>query len=108
MFFLQTILGSAVSAGNSLDADAAKIPNSLAWLALNLVTRGVKAYLQIDLTDAEKAEQRNDHSYLNDIVRDKPRFEQPDNPSDGGMQPQPTPRITVPVRNFTSRTTDGI
>lgn len=75
---------SAAGAANGLDLDTAKIPNSLEWLALNLISRAVKGYLEIELTDAEKADQRSDNSYLADIVRLRLKFEMADVPAGNG------------------------
>ena len=100
---------SAISPGNALDTDATKIPNSLEALALGMIVREVKGYLEVDLSEFEKQQMRDDASWLNRMTDEKLRFEVPDT-SDGNatMQAQPTPAITIKTRNFTERTMDGV
>ena len=59
---------AAVSAGNQLDADATKIPNSLEGLALGMIVRKLKDYLEIEQTKFESDQAADDRSYLNRIV----------------------------------------
>ncbi len=93
---------AAVMAANDVDTDATKIPASLEWLALNLITREVKGYIEIELNDQEKQQQRNDDSYLLDIVRIPIRFAPPDNPAGTGNR---SPSITAEAVNVPCRMT---
>ena len=67
------------------------------------------ANLEVELSDFEKQQMRDDASWLNRMTDEKLRFEVPDT-SDGNatMQAQPTPAITIKTRNFTERTMDGV
>ncbi len=72
---------AAVSVGNSLDVDPTKIPNSLKGLAVRMVTRRLKDYLEMPLSPDENQQAKEDASYLTRIGDDKIRFETPDNPA---------------------------
>ena len=71
----------AISVGNSLDRDAAKIPNSLKSLAARIALFALCERIQFALTDDQRDTKRNDQSYLNRIIDEKIRFERPDNPA---------------------------
>jgi len=72
------MLRAACSTGNQLDADTTKIPNSLKGLAVRMITRALKDYLQMPLTPDEKDKAAEDLSYRNRISDQKMRFETPD------------------------------
>jgi hypothetical protein len=77
-------LRATVSTGNTLDADTAKIPNSLKGLALRMVMRRIKDYLEYPLSADELKQATDDSSYLNRIVDSKIQFETPDTPGGSG------------------------
>lgn len=76
-------LRAAISVGNDLDFDPTKIPSSLKGLALRLITRRIKDYLEQPLSTDELKQADDDRSYLNRIIDDKIRFEAPDTPGGG-------------------------
>jgi hypothetical protein len=95
---------SAVSTGNVLDLDTTKIPNSLKALALRMVGRRVKAYLDRALNTDEQAQARTDDSYLNRIIDSKIKFELPDTPAPGDGEMQGAggvAALNVPCRQVT-------
>ncbi len=94
------------STGNQLDADPSKIPNSLKGLALRMITRSLKDWIQMPLTADESKKAEEDSSYLNRIMDNKVRFETPDTPSGGAeMQSAGSIEITNVSDRFASRQT---
>ena len=87
-----TIRGAA-SNGNRLDVDATKIPNSLKGLALRMILRRLKDYLEYALTPDEVKQAADDSSYLNRIIDEKIRFELPDTPGTDEMQVSPSIQV---------------
>ena len=79
-------LRAACSTGNQLDIDTTKIPNSLKGLALRMIIRALKDYLQVPLTQDERDKATEDSSYRNRISDQKMRFEIPDQAAAGEMQ----------------------
>ena len=79
-------LRAACSTGNQLDVDTTKIPNSLKGLALRMIIRSLKDYLQVPLTQDERDKATEDSSYRNRISDQKMRFEIPDQAAAGEMQ----------------------
>jgi hypothetical protein len=69
---------AAVSTGNALDADTTKIPNSLKGMAVRMVVRRLKDYIQQPLTTDELKQADDDRSYLNRIIDGNIQFEKPD------------------------------
>lgn len=99
---------SAVSAGNALDSDTTKIPNSLEGLAVGMITRGLKDYLEIELSSAEQKQADDDRSWLNRIVDEKLQFETPDDSAGSGEMNSSYPSIaTVDPDTTKRRTTRG-
>ena len=94
------------STGNQLDADSAKIPNSLKGVALRMITRSLKGWLEFPLTPDESKKAEEDASYLNRIMDNKVRFEMPDTPAGGAeMQNAGSIEITNVSERFASRQT---
>lgn len=91
---------AAVSAGNQLDADATKIPNSLEGLALGMIVRKLKDYLEIEQTKFESDQAADDRSYLNRIVDARLKFETPD--TAGGSAEMSSPPIVQTVQEGSS------
>lgn len=94
---------AALSTGNTLDQDTTKIPNSLKGLALRLINRRVKGYLDRELTSEETAQANDDRGYLNRIMDQKIRFETPDDPAgsaemQGGSSIQVGDQIDSPTQ----------
>jgi hypothetical protein len=99
-----------MSVANVLDANALAVPNSLKGLAVRMIIRALKTRIELSLTDDERAEQKEDASYLNRIGDLKLRFEMPDNP-DGSAEMQsvtPSPGIPLRHREFTQWSEDGL
>jgi len=71
----------AISVGNQLDRDTFKIPRSLKALAVRIALFALMERIQFALTDDQRDTKRNDQSYLNRIIDEKIRFEQPDTPA---------------------------
>lgn len=84
---------ASVSTGNRLDQDTSKIPNSLKGVALRMITRRLKDYCQQPLTSDELAQQKDDQSYLQQIITEKVRFELPDTPGTDEMQVSPAIQV---------------
>ena len=82
---------SAVKAGNVLDADPAKVPNSLLGLTVRLAVFFLMERIRFSLTEDQKETKKNDNSYLLRITDKRERFEVADDPAtDGGeMQQRP-------------------
>jgi hypothetical protein len=99
-----------MSVANVLDADPTKVPNSLKGLAVRMIIRGLKARIELPLTDDERAEQKEDASYLNRIGDLKLRFETPDNPAGAAEMQSVTPSPGIPPRRreFTEWSEDGL
>ena len=99
----------AVSAGNALDVDVTRVPNSLKRLTARRAFFALVDVLQADLGTDQRETKKNDQSRLNRLIDEKLRVEAPDNSAGHGeMQTQPSPSINPRQRNFTDRTTDGI
>src|SRR4029077_15273604 len=78
---------AAISTGNTLDQDKTKVPNSLKKLALRMITRDLKDYLELALTPDEQKQADRDTKYLAQVNAEKIRFEIPDTPAaDAEMQ----------------------
>ncbi len=82
---------SAVSAGNALDLDPTKIPNTLKGLAIRMVVRRVKDFLDQTPTALEVEDMKADNSYILRIVDEKLKFEQPDTPAGSAEMQPPAP-----------------
>lgn len=76
----------ACSTGNTLDADTAKVPNSLRALTARMAFWQLAALASVALTTDEAKQRDMDASRLNRISDQKVRFETPDVPSSGEMQ----------------------
>ena len=72
---------ASISVGNTIDIDVASIPNSLKALALRMIVRRIKDYVEYPLREDERKQASDDLSYLNRIIDSKIRFELPDNPA---------------------------
>ncbi len=79
---------AALSMGSVLDIDQTKIPNSLKGLALRMMTRRLKDYIEYPLSTDELKQADDDRNYLNQIINAKIQFEKPDTPS-GSAEQQP-------------------
>jgi hypothetical protein len=69
------------AAGNQLDQDTTKIPNSLKDIGARMAFRQLKTRINVDLTQDERDQRKEDSAYLDQIVQNKIRFELPDNPA---------------------------
>ena len=97
-------LRAACSTGNQLDVDTTKIPNSLKGLALRMIVRSLKDYLQMPLTQDERDKAAEDLSYRNRISDQKMRFETPDNAAaTGEMQSAGSIEISTVNKPFAGR-----
>lgn len=96
-------LRGAISTGNRLDSDTTKIPNSLKGIAIRMVVRRLKDYLDVEMTPAEQKQADDDRSYLNRIVDAKIQFEQPDT-SGGDAEMQSTKGFEQVTGQTTERT----
>jgi hypothetical protein len=103
-------LRATISTGNPLDVDPTKIPRSLRGLAVRMVVRRIKDYLETELSNAEIKQAEEDRSYLLRINDNKLRFELPDNAAvDSAEQtPAPKPRISCRRKHFSRFEEDGI
>ena len=69
----------AVSAGNQLDIDPTKVPESLKALTARIAFYSLMTdLLFMELTHSQSDSRKFDHSRLNRITDEKLRFEQPD------------------------------
>jgi len=101
-------LRAACSTGNALDTDTTKIPNSLKGLALRMLTRRLKDYLEIELSPGETAQANDDRSYVNRITDQKLRFETPDNSAGGAEMQQAGGIDTISSTNRDDYTRKGM
>jgi hypothetical protein len=100
---------AAVSAGNSLDADPAKIPNSWKGRAVRMIVRLLKSRIEYPETPGEMRQADEDAAFLARTIDERLRFEAPDNPdASAEMQPQPTPQIKPRRRRFSPRNENGL
>lgn len=100
----------AVAAGNTLDADEAKVPNSLKSVAMRLAVFALSERIRMPLSDDQRETRRNDYNDLMRIHDSRQRVEQPDAVAHGlsEIQSEPNPKIHCKHRDFTNRTMDGI
>ncbi len=82
-------LRAAISKGNSLDSDITKIPISLEGLAIRMITRRLKDYLDENLTELESKQADEDAAYFRRIIDEQLPFETPDDPA-GSAEMQQT------------------
>jgi phage gp36-like protein len=78
---------TAVSAGNSLDVDTTKVPNSLLGLTIRIAFYELCRRIRLPLTEDDRSAERADQSRINRITDKKLRVEVPDN-SDGTAEMQ--------------------
>lgn len=98
----------AVASGNTMDVDAAKVPNSLKSVAVKLALYDLMRRLRLDLSSSESEDERNQISDLKRIDDSRKRVEAPDHPDAGAeMQSQPVPAITRRRRQFKASQEDG-
>jgi hypothetical protein len=98
----------AVAAGNALDQDTAKVPNSLKAVTVRMVVFALMERIRLNLTQDQRDTRRDDISDLKRIQDTQQRVETPDNPAgQAQMQSQPVPRISVPPRRFRNREEEG-
>jgi hypothetical protein len=69
---------AACSAGNQLDADATKVPNSLKGLTIRRGLFALMERISYPLSNDQRETRRNDNGYLLQISRDELKFELPD------------------------------
>jgi len=108
---------AAIAAGNILDVDKTKVPNSLVGLAGRMCTRAVKTALDMVLTQDERDQRKEDNDYLKTLENEKIAFETPDTPAGSAemqssgdiLQQQTGGNIdgTTPTE-FSRKTTDGL
>jgi hypothetical protein len=99
----------AISTGNILDQDTAKVPNSLLDVAVRIALFNLMARIGLPLKEDQRDTKRDDASDLKRISDQKIRVEDADTPdADGEMQPSPAPAIRKKHREFTNRSMDGI
>jgi hypothetical protein len=77
----------AVSAGNTLDVDPAKVPPSLKGLTVRMALFALHERLRVALSEDQKDTRKNDNSDLLRIADRKVRVEEPSNP-DVTLAPQ--------------------
>jgi hypothetical protein len=101
---------SACSAGNQLDVDPTKVPNSLKGLTIRIALFGLMERIGYALTEDQRDTRRNDNSWLLRINDNETRFEKPDNAAaDSAEQtPAPAPRVNRRHRHFKGWDEDGI
>jgi hypothetical protein len=102
---------AACSTGNDMDADPAKIPNSLKSLTIRLALFTLMERIGYPLSEDQRDTRRNDNSWLLRISDDKQRFEQPDTPAGNAeMQPGMTIDIVTQTRRkpYTREGMDGL
>ena len=100
----------AIATGNSLDANPAKVPNSLQAVTIRLAIFALMERIRFPLSEDQKDTKRNDNSDLIRIHDAKERVEIPDDiaAGDAEIQNNPSPSIRRKRRQFTNRTMDGI
>lgn len=72
---------ASISPGNVLDADVTKIPNSLKDLAARMSVRFLKQRIQMDMTQDERDQRKEDNDYLTILRKEQTAFELADNPA---------------------------
>ncbi|HEX4085916.1 MAG TPA: hypothetical protein VHY22_13465 [Chthoniobacteraceae bacterium] len=94
----------AISTGNTMDADAAKVPNSLKNVAVKLAFFNLMGRLRLDLSPSEAEDKRDQISDLKRIQDDEVKVEEPDTPGGNAeMQHGNTVGVIRPVRQQTTR-----
>jgi len=94
---------------NALDADTSTIPADLKSLACRMIMRQCQSRLQLELTDDEREEQRNDLRYLERIAKCEIPVAATDDPVTDEVQPgAASPSITARTRYFSRELQDGI
>lgn len=79
----------ACAAGNALDLDAGKVPNSLRGLTARLALHALMERIGLALSPAQQRTRASDEKWLERIAEQKTRFEAPDDPAGSAeMQPQ--------------------
>lgn len=100
----------ASCATNVLDADATKIPGDLVDLACRMVLRVAKGRLEIELTQDERDDRRDDARRLERIAACDLKIEATDNPEATASiaMATATPLMNEVTRNFTRTQQNGI
>lgn len=97
-----------VSAGNDLDVDSTKVPNSLAGLTIRLAFYNLCSRIEYELSKDQADDKRNDQSEINRIFDKQIRVEAPDTAGGGGeMQSVPLPGIRPRPKQFSQQDEDG-
>ena len=100
---------TAVSTGNALDTDPTKVPNSLKGLAARRAAFALLARAQVNLSEDQRDERKNDQSRLNRISDDKIQVEKPDSAGPTEVQPGPSVDVIGASRQQTARRrTEGL
>lgn len=100
---VSTVRG-AISAGNVLDADPAKVPRSLRSLAARSAVFALMERVQMDLSVDQRGTRQADLLRLQRIGEQRQRFEQPDVPAGAAeMQPGPGGETVAPGNRGHSR-----
>jgi len=68
----------ACSTGNAMDADPAKVPNSVKGLTIRIALFALLERINYPLSEDQRDTRRNDYSFLLRINDDRLKFEQPD------------------------------
>jgi hypothetical protein len=101
----------ACSAGNQLDADPAKVPNSLKGMTVRMAFFALMERLQVPLSEDQRDTKRNDNSYLLRINDNKIPFETPDVPAGSAEMQKGASMETVthtPRKSYTREGMDGL
>jgi hypothetical protein len=101
----------ACSAGNQLDADPAKVPNSLKGMTVRMAFFALMERLQLPLNEDQRDTKRNDNSYLLRINDNKIHFETPDVPAGSAEMQKGDSMETIthtPRKPFTREGMDGL
>ena len=102
---------AACSAGNQLDADTTKVPNSVKGLTIRIALFALMERIGFPLSQDQRDTRRNDNNSLLRINDDQLKFELPDNPA-ANAEMQPGADIdTITSTNrlpYTRRGMDGL
>ena len=95
---------ATISTANALDADATKVPNSLAKLTARLAIYTLMRRLRLPLSDDEKKDESEQENRLTRYAEKNTKVETPDNPAcSAEMQVRGAEFAQKPVRERSSR-----
>jgi len=102
---------AACSAGNQLDSDPTKVPNSVKSLTIRIALFALMERINYPLSQDQRETRRLDTNSLLRINTDKLQFETPDNPAGNAEMQTGTSIDTVTATNrhhYTRRAMDGL